>query len=112
MALLCAGVQILILFAFVSGSGGCLDDAVLFVSCSSLFAWCCLLLFFEGPTFILPSSPLVSKTVTLLSFDKHLSAVSGFLADFFTLILVSHLILGHQPSVTTFNVALREFCTS
>lgn len=41
-----------------------------------------------------------------------LSAVSNLLADFFTLILVSHLILGHQPSVTTFNVALREFCTS
>ena len=36
--------------------------------------------------------------------------MSNFLADFFTLIVVSHPIRGHQPSATTFKVALCEFC--
>lgn len=71
----------------------CLDDAVL----RFLQLFVCMVLslaVFRGTHFHLAELPTGLKTVTLLSFQL-------FLADFFTLIMVSHPILGHQPSVTT-----------
>ena len=83
--------------------------------------WCCSFRFlqlfvcmvlslavFQGTHFHLAELPTGLKTITLLSFQL----CPTFLLIFSLLFWCPIWFLAHQPSVTTFNVALREFYTS